>query len=160
VNAQQQFSPAPVRRSVRVKATPERAFEVFARQMGKWWPKGHSIGTSPLMDVIIEPRLGGRFYERGEDGSEYLWGRVIEYHPGKQLLLAWQLNAEWKFDPDFEVELEIRFTPDGEYTVVELEHRHLERFGARAHEIAASLGGKDGWPGILVSYVEAVNAAA
>ena len=56
MNAQQKISPAPVRRSVRVKATPERAFEVFARQMGKWWPKGHSIGKSPLKDVIIEPQ--------------------------------------------------------------------------------------------------------
>ena len=73
------ISPAPVRRSIRVKATPARAFEVFAARMGSWWPKSHSVGTSPLREVIIEPRAGGRWYERGEDGSECEWGHVLEW---------------------------------------------------------------------------------
>lgn len=89
---------APVRKSILVKAPAGRAFEVFARRMGSWWPKSHSIGTSPQADVVIEPRAGGRWYERGADGSECDWGRVLAWEPPARLLLAWQLDATWTFD--------------------------------------------------------------
>lgn len=154
------ITPAPVVRQVRVKATPERAFDVFAGQMGRWWPKSHSIGESAIADVIVEPRAGGRLYERGEDGAECEWGRVIAYEPPTRLLLAWQLNADWVFDPQFEVEVDVRFVPDDGQTLVTLEHRNLERYGARATEIADSIGGEAGWPDILASFVTLVSATA
>ncbi len=56
----QVIAPAPVRKTLTVRATPERAFAVFAAGMGQWWPKSHSLGKSPLHDVRIEPRAGGR----------------------------------------------------------------------------------------------------
>ena len=67
------ITPAPVRKSIRVKASPEKAFEVFTAGMSRWWPGSHSINQSPLKSVTIEPRVGGRWFERGEDGSECEW---------------------------------------------------------------------------------------
>ena len=152
------ISPAPVRKSVHVKASPARAFEVFAAGIGGWWPKSHSVGASPLRDVVIEPRAGGRWFERGEDGSECDWGRVLEWEPPSRLLLAWQLNAEWRFDKSLVTEVEVRFIPDGDATRVELEHRHLERFGERADAARATFDSPGGWGGILEGYA-AVAAA-
>jgi uncharacterized protein YndB with AHSA1/START domain len=115
--------------------------------MGDWWPAGHSIGASPIKAVVIEPRAGGRWFERGDDGVETAWGRVLEWAPPGRLLLAWQINAAWTYDPDFETELELTFTPLPAGTRVRLEHRNLERFGDSAEKMAASLGG--GWPTIV-----------
>lgn len=151
------ISPAPVRRSIRVKATPARAFEVFAARMGSWWPKSHSVGTSPLREVIIEPRAGGRWYERGEDGSECEWGHVLEWEPPARLLLAWQLGADFRFDKDLVTEVELRFIGDGDGTRVELEHRNLERFGDRAEAARATFESPGGWGGILEGYAAAVT---
>jgi uncharacterized protein YndB with AHSA1/START domain len=150
------ISPAPVRKSVRVKAPPARAFEVFAARMGSWWPKSHSVGASPQRDVIIEPRPGGRWFERGEDGAECDWGHVLAWEPPSRLLLAWQLNAEWRFDRNLVTEVEVRFIPDGaDATRVELEHRHLERFGDRVEAVRNSLDSPGGWGGILEGYAAA-----
>ena len=79
------ISPAPVRKTIEVKASQERAFEVFTADMGRWWTKGHSINTSPQQDVIVEPRAGGRWYERGEDGSECQWGYIIDWEPPRRV---------------------------------------------------------------------------
>ncbi len=140
---------APVVRTVRVAADARRAFDVFVAQMGRWWPADHHIGQTAFKDIVVEPRAGGRFYEVGEEGSECDWGYVKVYKPGERLLLAWQLNAEWVFDPEFEVEVEVTFTPLGEQTEVRLEHRNIERYGEKAPEVAASISGEDGWPEIL-----------
>ena len=151
------ITPAPVRKSIIVKASQKRAFTVFTSGMGHWWIKGHSINSSPQQDVIIEPRAGGRWFERGEDGSECQWGHVIEWDPPRRIVLAWQLGADWKFAPDLVTELEIRFTPDGpEMTRVDLEHRNLERYGERAEELRASIGSENGWPALLKAYAAAV----
>ncbi len=151
--------PAPVRKTVRVKAPPARAFQVFASRMGDWWPKSHSVGASPQADVIIEPRAGGRWYERGADGSECQWGRVLAWEPPSRLLLAWQLDADWTFDPELVTEVELRFIAEGAGMArVELEHRLLERMGARAEEVRASVDSPRGWSGILEGYA-AVAAA-
>jgi uncharacterized protein YndB with AHSA1/START domain len=106
-----------------------------------------SIGASPMTVVIIEPRPGGRWYERGEDGVETSWGRVLDWSPPSRLLLAWQINAAFAYDGDFETEVELTFTALSSGTRVRLEHRNRERFGDSAAAMAASLGG--GWPGII-----------
>lgn len=148
---------APVVQTVVVNTDCERAFQVFCTQIGRWWPAGHRLGEKPFTDVIIEPKPGGRFYEKGEDGSECEWGHVKTFAPAERLLLAWQLNADWTYDPDFEVEVEITFTPVGDKTEVRLEHRNLERYGANAPAVSATLAGEGGWPGILANYSELVR---
>ncbi len=148
------ITPAPVRRSVHVKAAPERAFEVFTAGMGNWWIRSHSINTSPQASIVMEPREGGRWYEVGEDGSECTWGRVLAWEPPQRLLLAWQISGQWKHDPDFITEVEVRFTRDGDGTRVDLEHRNLERFGDKENAMRAALGSPDGWAGLLARFAD------
>jgi uncharacterized protein YndB with AHSA1/START domain len=145
----------PVIRSVRVAASPARAFEVFSAGMGRWWIPTHSIlaSKSPQAAVTIEPWVGGRWYERGEDGSECDWGHVLAWEPPRRLVLAWQLDAQWEFDPALVTEVEVRFdAKPGGGTTVTLEHRCLERFGAAAQTVRASVGSDEGWPGLLERY--------
>lgn len=146
------ISPAPIRKNVRVKVPPARAFEIFTARAGSWWLKTHSISTtkSPIKDVVIEPRRGGRWFERGEDGSECDWGKVLAWEPPARLLLAWQIDAQFRFDPATETEVEIRFTPAGNGTLVELEHRHLERLGDTAEGLREPF--ERGWAALLDSF--------
>ena len=145
-----------VRKQVTVNVSRERAFEVFATRFDSWWPRSHHIAEVDMAAAIIEPRAGGRFYERGVDGSECDWGKVLAFDPPERLLLAWQLTADWTYDPGFETEVEVRFVEEGPTrTRVELEHRHLDRYGARQAEMAQGLGGDGGWGGLLVRYAEA-----
>jgi len=146
------ITPAPVRKSIRVKAAPARAFEVFTAGMGRWWPGTHSINGSPMKDAIIEPREGGRWYERGEDGSECEWGRVLAWEPPGRLVLAWQIDAQWRYDANLVTEVEVKFLPDGDGTRVELEHRHIERFGDQSEAARAALDSPGGWGGLLEMY--------
>ncbi len=138
----------PIRRALLVKAPPARAFALFTEQIGQWWPKGRSIGAQPHENIVIEPVPGGRWFERSGDGVETDWGRVAAWEPPNRLLLNWQLNAEFKFDPALLTEVEVTFEPaNGDQTLVRLEHRLLERFGDAAERIAGLLAG--GWPGML-----------
>lgn len=147
-----QIRPAPVRKTVTVKASPARAFEVFTSRMISWWRPYHHIGPSPLKDVVLEPRVGGRWYEVDQDDSVCEWGKVLVYEPPSRLVLAWQLNEHWKYDPDFVTELEVRFVPEGAFTRVELEHRDLERFGQKADAVRAAPDSPGGWTGALTAY--------
>ena len=144
------MSIAPIRKTVTISKPPERVFALFTGQMGAWWPKGMTIGPAPAAEILIEPRAGGRWFERSEDKAETNWGRVMEWDPPRRLLLAWQIDATWAYDPDFETELELTFEADGAGTRVTMEHRNLERFGESAARMAQSLGG--GWPGIIESF--------
>jgi uncharacterized protein YndB with AHSA1/START domain len=150
----QRIVPAPIRKVMRVRASRERAFDVFTAQIGAWWLRTHStlrqVSDTPQVDVVIEPRTGGRWYEIGEDGTQYDWGRVLAWDPPARLMLAWQLTNQFAYDPDFETEVEIRFDAEGEETVVTFEHRHLDRFGDRA---AIQRDGMDeGWGRLLAAY--------
>lgn len=152
------IKPAPVRRSVTVKASPARAFEVFTQDFGRWWPRSHHIGKLPMASGTIEPKAGGRWFEICEDGSQCDWGKVLVWEPPQRLVLAWQLNASFQHDPSFFTEVEVRFTQDGDATRVDLEHRNLERFGPDAEKMAASIGSDGGWLSILQTYAAAVVA--
>jgi uncharacterized protein YndB with AHSA1/START domain len=138
---------APVVKTVDVKCGPARAFELFTARMGGWWPSSHHTGATPFEEVVVEPKAGGRWFERDAAGAETQWGRVLTWSPPDGVLLAWQLNADFKFDPDFETELEITFEALALGTRVRLEHRDLERFGESAERIAEMLRG--GWPTII-----------
>lgn len=150
------ISPAPIRKSLRVRAGRKKAFDTFAGAMGSWWLKTHSLVESGQKDVIIEPRAGGRWYEVGNDGSEKQWGRVLAWEAPDRVVLAWQLNAEWTYDPDLETTVEVRFTEDGDHTIVDFEHRDLERFGDKADETRQGMDG--GWGELLAGYRRVAEA--
>jgi uncharacterized protein YndB with AHSA1/START domain len=139
------MSIAPISCSIAVKAPPARAFDLFARHVAEWWPKGHGIGKNPHVAVVIEPRAGGRWFERDAEGNETPWGKVLAWEPPSRLLLAWQISTQWRFDPELLTEVELTFAPAaGGGTIVTLEHRDLERFGADAARHAEQLN--SGWP--------------
>jgi uncharacterized protein YndB with AHSA1/START domain len=123
---------------------------------------GHHIGESDLAEAVIEAKVGGRWYERGVDGSECDWGTVLAYDPPSRLVMTWQLNGEFKYDPDPEhaSEVEVMFTEDNGQTRVNFEHRHIERLGASAEELARQVAMPGGWPGILEKFGDAAKAAA
>jgi uncharacterized protein YndB with AHSA1/START domain len=124
---------------------------VFTGRIGKWWPRSHSIVTAPQSDVIIEPRTGGRWYERGADGSECEWGKVLQWNPPARLLLAWQVDGSWKYNPTCITEVEVNFTAvSANATRVDFEHRHLERLGTGAAAVREMLN--SGWGKILELY--------
>ena len=149
--------PAPVRKSVYVEASSEHAFDTFANGIGRWWPKTHKTSKSDLDRPVIEPRSGGRWYELSVDGSECEVGKVDVWDPPSRLVLIWQLNAQWTFDPNLATEVEILFTPEGSGTRVNLEHRNLERLGDSAEGFREAIDAPGGWSGLLALYAEATT---
>lgn len=149
-----------VRKTVEVQAPPAVAWRVFTEKMVTWWPLAtHKIGKAKAVDAVIEPRVGGRWYERGDDGSTCDWGRVLVWEPHTRLVLSWEITADWRHDPAFHTEVEVRFIAQGgERTRVELEHRHLDRYGARRDEMRARFDSEGGWAGLLASFARAVAA--
>lgn len=140
----------PILKSRTVPASPEKAFEVFTAGMSRWWNPEYSIGTAPLAEIVVEPSAGGRWYERGTDGSQCQWGRVLVWEPPHRLVLDWQISAAWAYDPALHTELEVRFTAlDAASTHVELEHRGLDAFGADAEQMRGVFDAADGWAGLL-----------
>lgn len=139
----------PVFKSITVAAPAERAFEAFTQQMAAWWKPEYSIGAAPFVDVRLEPHEGGRWFEVDAEGNECPWGRVMVWEPPTRVVLAWQIDGRWQYDPAFETEVELRFVAEGASTRVELEHRHLERFGDGAADMRTTFDGPDGWAGLL-----------
>src|SRR4026209_745747 len=129
--------PNSVRKVSMVRASPAVAWRVFTEQMGAWWPLTvYKIGKANAIDAVIEPRVGGRWYERGDDGSTCDWGRVLVWEPPSRLVLSWDVSSDWQYDPELKTVIEIRFIAAGEDgTRVELEHRELDCYGARREEM-------------------------
>lgn len=152
-------TPLIVRRSVRVNAPQAHVFAVFTEQHGAWWPlHTHHIGTQPAQTAIIEPRTGGRWFERSSDGVECDWGRVLVWQPPHRIVLSWDIGADWKYDPKLGTEVEVRFISEGaDTTRVELEHRRLERYGAQAETMYATFDSEGGWDGILQGFAKAAT---
>lgn len=150
----------PVVKTIRVKATAKRAFEVFTADATRWWNRAHSINPtkSPIERVVIDPRVGGRWYEIGQDGSECEWGKVLAWEPPKRVVLQWQISTDWVFDENLHTEVEVSFAQDGNETVVTLEHRFLENWGAKAQEARAAVNSDGGWGGILKGFAALVDA--
>jgi uncharacterized protein YndB with AHSA1/START domain len=150
-----------VRKTLTVEAPREVAFRVFTAGVGTWWPKeSHKIGAAAAVDVVIEPRAGGRWYERGADGKDTPWGEVVAWEPPSRLLLSWRIGADWAFHPELRTEVEVTFVAEGKArTRVELEHRGLSAYGEKADEMRAAFDSPDGWGAILATYAEAAAAA-
>jgi len=152
---------APVRKSVIVDATPARAFEVFTAGIDRWWPKSHTIASSPLTESVIEPFVGGRWYSKHADGTEAVVGHFSVWLPGERFIVSWEIGADWKPDARvaFTSEVEVRFTAEADgRTRVDLEHRNFERMGTAAGEKMRK-GVDGGWTGILDLYVNATKGA-
>lgn len=155
------ISIAPVRKTIIVQATRDRAFEVFTAGIDRWWPKSHGIGTAQLRESIIEPRVGGRWYAKHEDGTEAVVGHVEVWQPPERLVVTWEISAAWK--PDARVALastvEVRFVAEAtDRTRVELEHRNFERMGLPDGETMRK-GVDGGWPGLLELFASMAQAA-
>lgn len=149
---------APVRKTIRVKASQAHAFAIFTSGLGRWWPRTATIGAPPLKIVVMETRLGGRWYEESEDGSQANVGKILVWEPPHKFVVSWDINSNWKPDTTVSSEVEVRFLADGpDATLVELEHRNFERMGAEA---GASMR-KDvdgGWPGMLEHFRQEAEA--
>jgi uncharacterized protein YndB with AHSA1/START domain len=151
----------PVRKSVTVKATPARAFEIFTRELDSWWPRSHHIGKSPMKRALIEEREGGRCYTEQEDGTECDWGSVVLWDPPRRFVMAWQITHEWGYEPDLakSSEVEVSFTPAaGGGTRVDLVHRFFSRHGVGGASMRASVDAPNGWNGLLSLYAARVDA--
>ena len=150
-----------VRHALTVKAPAERAFRVFTERLGAWWPlEPYSIGESPAVDAALEPRVGGRWFERGEDGSECDWGHVLVWEPPHRVVLSWEISADWQPDPSAQSQVEVRFTPTDDGTRVELEHRGIERHGTGWEGMRDAVAAPDGWDLGLGRFAEAAARAA
>ena len=150
-----------VRHEVVVSAPIDRAFSVFTEGFGSFKPPEHNMLGVDIAETIFEPREGGHIYDRGVDGSECRWARVLAYEPPERVILAWQLNEQWQYDPDpaHASEVEVRFiteTPDR--TRVELEHRNLDRHGEGWEGLRAGVDSGDGWPLYLRRFADVVTA--
>jgi uncharacterized protein YndB with AHSA1/START domain len=151
---QDQPTDVPVRKSINVNASAEHAFRVFTEGFDSWWPRSHHIGNAPMKKAVIETAAGGRCYNEQTDGTECDWGTVLVWDPPRRLVIAWQINPAWKYEPDIakSSEVEVRFTPEGDGgTRVDLEHRYFHRHGAGADVEAMRTGvdSPDGWIGLL-----------
>jgi uncharacterized protein YndB with AHSA1/START domain len=142
-----QSTAAPVCTSIVVEAPIERAFSVFTDGIGTWWPSTHHILGAELAEMVFEPRVGGSIYDRGVDGSECRWARVLAYEPPERVVFSWDINLQWQreTDPGRTSEVEVRFVAEAPArTRVELEHRGIERHGEgweKMHDAVASPGG-------------------
>src|ERR1700704_3008930 len=145
---------APVRKTVRVKAPIAHAFDVFTSGLSRWWPHDHGVGKKPVQKVLMEPRLGGRWLEISEDGTETSGATITLGEPPHRLVMVWQVNAQWKPDPAMKSEVDVRFTADGsDATLVELLHHKFETMGA---DTGASMRNDvdRGWPGLIERYAQ------
>jgi hypothetical protein len=144
---------APVRKTVHVRAPIAHAFEVFTSGLTRWWPLDHGVGKKPIQKVLMEPRLGGRWLEIAQDGTETSVATITLWEPPHRFVMLWQVNAKWQPDATMKSEVDVRFTADGaEATHVEVVHHRFETMGAEA---GASMR-KDvdgGWPGLLALFV-------
>ena len=146
-----------VTKSITVDAPAERAFKVFTQEMQSWWSPDHHILEAPLAEMVFEPRVGGYVYDRGTDGSECRWARVLAYEPPTRVVFSWDINLRWQLETDLEKtsEIEVRFIPEGDdRTRVELEHRNLDLHGDGWENMRGAVASPGGWDAGLVRLAE------
>jgi uncharacterized protein YndB with AHSA1/START domain len=152
-----------VQAQVVVAAPLERAFSVFTESFGSFKPPEHNMLAVEIAETVFEPRVGGYLYDRGVDGSECRWARVLAYEPPHRVLLSWDISPQWQLETDLEKtsEWEVRFIAEApERTRIELEHRNLERHGADWEALRDGVAAPDGWPLYLGRYADVVNSSA
>jgi uncharacterized protein YndB with AHSA1/START domain len=155
-----QLQETSVKTSTVVEAPIERAFEVLTTGMPTWWPPEHHLIEGELAEMVFEPRVGGGIIDRATDGSECRWARVLVYEPPHQVVFSWDISTKWQIetDPEKTSEVAVTFTAQGpDRTLVELEHRHLDRHGEGWEGMRDAVGSPNGWN--LSGYAEAVRTA-
>jgi uncharacterized protein YndB with AHSA1/START domain len=149
-----------VRAQVVVDAGIERAFSVFTEDFGSFKPPEHNLLAVEIAETVFEPRVGGHLYDRGVDGSECRWARVLAYEPPHRVVLSWDIGPQWQLETDLErtSEVEVRFYSEApERTRVELEHRKLERHGEGWEGERDGVAGAHGWPLYLQRFADVVK---
>ena len=152
-----------IRTSITVEAPLERAFSVFVDDFDAIKPREHNMLGVDIAETVFDPRPGGHIYDRGVDGSECRWARVLAYEPPDRLVFTWDISPHWQLesDPDRASEVEIRFVAETpERTRVVLEHRNLDRHGEGWEGMRAGVESPDGWPLYLNRYAEVVGGGA
>ena len=150
-----------VRSSVDVLAPIERAFRVFTEDIGSWWDPTHHILEGELAEMVFEPRVGGHVYDRGVDGSECRWARVLAYEPPHRFVISWDVSVRWQLETDRDKtsEVEVRFVElDSDHTRVQLEHRNIERHGPGWEEMRDAVGSPGGWPAGMRAFAVRVES--
>ncbi len=150
-----------VKTSTMVEAPIERAFEVFTTGMPTWWPPDHHLLEGELAEMVFEPHVGGGIIDRAVDGRECRWARVLVYDPPNQVVFSWDISTRWEIETDLEKtsEVAVTFSAQGaDRTLVELEHRHLDRHGEGWEGMRDAVGSPNGWS--LHGYAEAVAKTA
>jgi uncharacterized protein YndB with AHSA1/START domain len=146
-----------VKQSIVVEAPIERAFKVFTEEFGSFKPAEHNLLRVEIAETVFERRVGGYLYDRGVDGSECRWARVLAYEPPNRVLLSWNISPQWQIEtnPDKTSEWEVRFTAETAHrTRVEIEHRKLERHGEGWEGVRDGVAGDQGWPLYLRRFAE------
>jgi uncharacterized protein YndB with AHSA1/START domain len=149
-----------VRHEIVVEVSIERAFEVFTEQFDQIKPREHNMLGVPIAATVFERYVGGAVFDRGEDGSECRWARVLAFDPPERFVISWDINPQWQpeTDPAKTSEVEVRFISEGPTrTRVELEHRHLDRHGFGWESERDAVTGGDGWPLYLQRFVEVAS---
>jgi uncharacterized protein YndB with AHSA1/START domain len=148
---------ASVRTQIVVDVPLERAFSVFTEEFDSIKPREHNMLAVDIEETVFEPREGGRIYDRGVDGSECQWARVLAFEPPDRLVFSWDISPQWQIesDPDKTSEVEVRFISETPArTRVELEHRNLDRHGEGWEGEREGVGGEGGWPLYLHRFAE------
>ena len=145
-----------IKKEVVVETSQLTAFKVFTEKMDLWWPSTHHIGQSPLVGSVLEPYINGRWYTKHEDGNEVNVGRVLQWNPYESVVLNWQVNGNYQYDPELTTEIVVKFIPESpKITKVYFEHMHLERMaGVKAVEDM-----NEGWGMILALYKEHIKSS-
>jgi uncharacterized protein YndB with AHSA1/START domain len=150
-----QAQAASVRSRIVVDAPIERAFSVFTEQFDRIKPREHNLLGVDIAETVFEPRVGGSIYDRGVDGSECRWARVLAYEPPERVVFSWDIGPTWQIeaDPDKASEVEVRFIAEApERTRVELEHRNIDRHGDNWESVREGVASPEGWPLYLQRY--------
>lgn len=147
---------ADVNREVTVAGPPERAFDLFTKRMAEWWPAEHHLATSPVVTMTVEPEVGGRLYDTCEDGSESVWGRVVEWDPPACFTFAWMITGTWQLETDVEKasRVTVTFTAEGDRTRVAVVHKDFWRMGEGGPGMAEAVGAAEGWGSGLARFAE------
>jgi uncharacterized protein YndB with AHSA1/START domain len=152
-----------VRHSVMVDAPIDKAFRVFTEDFGRFKPAEHNLLGAEIAETVFEPRVGGHLYDRGVDGSECHWARVLAYEPPHRVVISWDIGPTWQIetDPNRTSEVEVRFVAEGSgRTRVELEHRHLDRHGEGWQGVREGVDSDQGWPLYLQAFTALVAEGA